>query len=74
MTGEKSFSPIKELDVVCIPNDLADREGVERQGTVVWYVEGAPYVTVECAVLGGVGIGDKTKLLDIDLDLVRRAL
>ncbi len=70
---DKNTAPLKELDEVCIPHDIADRERVEERGTIVWYVEGASYATIECAVLGGTGVGDETKLLDISVTLLCRA-
>jgi hypothetical protein len=57
----------QEIDVVSIPEIIADRERVKPQGTVVWYVDGAPYATVECQCTDDNPDGLKTKLLDVQL-------
>lgn len=47
--SDKSF---RELDEVRIPRELAALEKVSELGTIVWYVEGASYASVDCALLG----------------------
>jgi hypothetical protein len=70
MTQNETGQAFRELDEVTIPSDIAEREGVVQHGTVVWYVDGAPYATIECAVLGSTGIGNNTKLIDIEVNLI----
>jgi len=71
---EKITGSLKELDEVFIPQEVSDLEGVELRGTIVWYIDGASYATIECAVRGGTGVGDETKLLDIDVNSIRKVL
>lgn len=65
---------MKELDEVDIPIEIAEKEGVFSFGTVVWYLDGAPFATVECTVLKDNPDWLETKLLDIDIKdlLIRR--
>jgi hypothetical protein len=61
----------QELEVVGIPEAIAEKERVKPQGTVVWYVEGAPYATVECQCIDNYPEGLSTKLLDVQLPDLR---
>jgi hypothetical protein len=65
------MTAFQELDVVGIPKAIAARERVNDRGTIVWHVEGAPYVTVECRCLDDNPDGLNTKLLDIELSDLR---
>jgi hypothetical protein len=69
--SDKSF---RELDEVRIPRELAALEKVSELGTIVWYVEGASYATVECALLGEEGSRAQTKFLDVEVKFLRRGL
>jgi len=62
---------MKELDEVTIPPYIAEKFGVVGSGTIVWYVQGANYATVECAVIGDNLQGLETKLVDVDINELR---
>jgi hypothetical protein len=64
---------LRELAEVLIPSDLADSKGVENSGTVVWYVPGAVYATVECRVIDNNADGLKTELLDVNVNDIKLA-
>lgn len=58
---------LRELDVISIPKILARHERVKVEGTVVWFVEGASFATIECQCVEDNADGLKTKLLDVQL-------
>ena len=58
---------MKELDEVVIPFIIAEKAGVVRSGTIVWYVPDAVYATVECAILADNPEGIKTRLIDVSI-------
>lgn len=62
---------MRELDEVLIPRELAEAERVEPQGTVVWFLSGATFATVECRVVDNNPDGLKTKLLDVAVDTLQ---
>jgi hypothetical protein len=62
---------IKELDEVTIPSHLAETLGVVAHGTIVWYVHGADFATVECAIVENNPDGLETKLVDVDINKLR---
>jgi hypothetical protein len=62
---------MKELDEVVIPHHISIKSGVVELGTIVWYVCGADYATVECAVVGDNPEGIQTKLIDVDINDLR---
>jgi hypothetical protein len=63
MTG-----PIKELDDVKIPQDIAERHGVVDTCTVVFYSESSKIVTVECRHTSNNDDGLSAELIDIPLE------
>ena len=62
--------PLREVDVVEIPEKTASEAGARPRGTVVWYVEGAPFATVECRLLGDDPL--RTVLIDVPVVDLRR--
>jgi hypothetical protein len=62
---------MKELDEVIIPSHIAEKLGIVESGTIVWYIKGASYATVECAVTGDNPQGIETKLVDVDINEIR---
>lgn len=62
---------MKELDEVIIPAHIAESVGVVPHGTIVWYVDGADFATVECAVAADNPDGLETKLIDVDIKELR---
>jgi len=62
---------LHELAVVAISDEIARQERVDAEGTVVWYVDGAPFATVECQCIDDNPDGLKTKLLDVQLPELR---
>lgn len=63
-------SPIRELDVVDIPEALALEAGAVQRGTVVRHVSGADFATVECRITGGDPL--QTVLIDVPVGELRR--
>jgi hypothetical protein len=56
-----------ELESVTIPEATARLNGVIARGTIVWFVAGADYATVECTEVGG-RAGLDSRLVDVPLD------
>ena len=59
---------LKELDRVSIPEYLAQSRGVYSCGTIVWYVPGATFATVECLKIDDNKDGLKTEVIDINVE------
>jgi len=62
---------VRELDQVTIPTHVAESFEIVPHGTIVWYVDGAGFATVECAVAADNPDGLETKLVDVDISELR---
>jgi hypothetical protein len=67
-----SMVQIRELDEVLIPEPVAKLHGTESTGTVVWFVSGSRFATVECKVINSTKFPPETKLVDVPIgDIIR---
>ncbi len=66
-----SDTKFKELDRVRISDSLADHHGVLSDCTIVGYMPGAPFLTIECRCTGLDSSALETVIFDVALDEVR---